>query len=151
MGPPKAIEVRLDADRTAIARGYVEAGERCEIAGIGPIPVTIRVACSTTPASRSWAAQGGEVTRSPHRIGPSPQTPPLARSPYPVCGVEGCDCSERLEIDHVIPVEAHGPGDEINCWRISPTTTNSRPTTAGKSKDPSAHAGCVPPDEPHPP
>jgi hypothetical protein len=37
--PAKPVEVRLDADLAALVRGWVEGGERCEIAGIGPIPV----------------------------------------------------------------------------------------------------------------
>ena len=32
--PVKPIEVRLEADYAAIERGYVEPGERCELAGI---------------------------------------------------------------------------------------------------------------------
>ncbi len=40
-GPRKATSAHLVCDETAIQRGHARKGERCEIAGVGPIPVTI--------------------------------------------------------------------------------------------------------------
>jgi len=37
-GPCKPVEVRVTVDSAALARGHSEAGERCEIAGVGPGP-----------------------------------------------------------------------------------------------------------------
>src|SRR6266498_2501504 len=39
-GPCKPVEVRVTVDSSALARGHTEPGERCEIAGVGPVPVT---------------------------------------------------------------------------------------------------------------
>src|SRR2546421_788785 len=39
-GPCKPVEVRVTVDSAALARGPTEPGERCEIAGVGPVPVT---------------------------------------------------------------------------------------------------------------
>ena len=72
-GPSKPIEVRLDADHTAIQRGYVEAGERCEIAGIGPIPVTTARALFNDARITVLGRQGTKVTTisSPERTIPA--------------------------------------------------------------------------------
>ena len=40
-GPRKATSATLICDESPIERGYARRGERCEIPGIGPIPVTI--------------------------------------------------------------------------------------------------------------
>ena len=39
-GPCKPVEVRAVVDSAALARGHAEPGERCEITGVGPVPVT---------------------------------------------------------------------------------------------------------------
>jgi 5-methylcytosine-specific restriction endonuclease McrA len=33
------------------------------------------------------------------------------------CAVAGCNRTEGLEIDHIIPVEQHGPTTYDNLWR----------------------------------
>ena len=83
-GPSKPIEVRLDADQAAIARGYVEPGERCEIAGIGPIPVTMARALLddariTVLGQRTQRHHHHLLARADHPR----QTPALARSHLP--------------------------------------------------------------------
>ncbi len=40
-GPSKSPDVRVHVEQAALDRGYAEPGERCEIDGIGPVPVTI--------------------------------------------------------------------------------------------------------------
>lgn len=40
-GPRKAPEVKLTVDFSALERGHTEGAEKCEIAGIGPVPVTV--------------------------------------------------------------------------------------------------------------
>ncbi len=118
-GPSKPIEVRLDADYAALSRGYVEPGERCEIAGIGPIPVAMARSMLNDARITVLGREATKVTTisSPTRIIPAKLRRWLERT-YTVCGVEGCDNDQRLEIDHIITVEDHGPSDEINCWRI---------------------------------
>jgi hypothetical protein len=46
-GPCKPVEVHVVADSALLAR-HTEPGERCEIRGIGPVPVTTPEHCSTT-------------------------------------------------------------------------------------------------------
>ena len=61
-GPRKPIDARLNVDAAAIARGHVVKGERCEIDGAGPIPVTTARAMLADGASPRWCAT---ATRSP--------------------------------------------------------------------------------------
>ncbi len=35
-----------------------------------------------------------------------------------MCGVAGCDNGRGLEIDHIVPVEADGPTEAANLWRL---------------------------------
>ncbi|HEY4397729.1 MAG TPA: hypothetical protein VGO28_08650, partial [Acidimicrobiia bacterium] len=39
-GPCKPVEVRVTVDSAALAQGHTNSGERCEIDGVGPVPVT---------------------------------------------------------------------------------------------------------------
>jgi hypothetical protein len=39
-GPCKPVEVRATVASAALARGHLKAGERCEVTGVGPVPVT---------------------------------------------------------------------------------------------------------------
>jgi hypothetical protein len=47
---------------------------------------------------------------------PAPVTTLEAR--YPVCGVKGCADDQFLEIDHIVPLEDHGPTETGNLWRL---------------------------------
>jgi Domain of unknown function (DUF222)/HNH endonuclease len=151
-GPAKPIEVRLDADHAVIQRGYVEPGERCEIAGIGPIPVTIARALLNDARITVLGREGTKITTisSPTRTIPAKLRRWLERT-YPVCGAEGCDCSERLEIDHIVPVEEHGPSDEINCWRLCPHHHKLKTYYGWKVEGPVGARRLVPPHDPDPP
>jgi hypothetical protein len=51
-GPTQPIDVRMSLDAAPVARGHVLPGERCEIDGIGPIPVTTARQMPPTPGSR---------------------------------------------------------------------------------------------------
>ncbi len=117
-GPCKPIEVRLDGSEAALERGYVEAGERCEIAGVGPIPVTI--ARSLLGDSRiTVMRRDGTELAAPTRTIPAKLRRTLERR-YPVCGNTACSNDQRLEIDHIQPFADGGATDEHNCWRICP-------------------------------
>ncbi|MEX1008693.1 MAG: DUF222 domain-containing protein [Acidimicrobiia bacterium] len=115
----KPIEVRLYADHAALVRGYVEPGERCELAGIGPIPVTVARGLLDDARVTVLAREGTDVTTisSPKRTIPAKLRRWLEAT-YTVCGVDGCDNQQRLEIDHIMPVEEHGPTNQENTWRI---------------------------------
>jgi hypothetical protein len=148
-GPSKPIEVRLDADHAAIQRGYAEPGERCEIAGIGPIPVTMARALLNDARITVLGREGSDITTisSPERTIPAKLRRWLERN-YPVCGAEGCDCSERLEIDQSSPSPTTAPPTKSTAGASARITTNSRPTTGGASKDPSAREDLSHPTNP---
>ena len=117
--PAKPLEGRLEADLAALERGYVEPGERCELVGIGPIPVTMARSMLDDARLTVLAREGSEITRisSPKRTIPAPLRRWVERA-YPRCGVAGCAVSERLQIDHIVGVEDHGPTCKENLWRL---------------------------------
>jgi hypothetical protein len=117
--PVKEPEIRLEGDVAAIARGYVESGERMELVGIGPIPVTIARGLLNDARVAILSREGTEITRitTPKRTVPAALRRWLERA-YPRCGHLGCGSQERLQIDHVIPIEDHGPTEKGNLWRL---------------------------------
>jgi hypothetical protein len=119
--PAKPIESRLDGDLAAIERGYVEPGERCDLEGVGPIPVTLARMLLNDARLILLSREGDEITRisSPKRGIPIALRRWLERA-YPRCGVGGCGQRGRLQIDHIVPVEQHGPTSKENTWRLCP-------------------------------
>lgn len=120
-GPSRTVEAKLIMDVAAIPRGHTEPGERCELAGIGPIPVAIATKL-LTDASVSLLVRDGEEL---HSVGRPVRTisAKLRReleAEYPVCGVKGCANDRFLEIDHVVPVCEGGQTFRKNTWRICP-------------------------------
>jgi hypothetical protein len=117
--PIKEPEVRVEGDLAAIERGYVEPGERMELVGIGPIPVTIARSLLNDARVSILSREGAEITRitTPKRTIPAALRRWLERA-YPRCGHLGCGSQERLQIDHVIPIEEHGPTERGNLWRL---------------------------------
>jgi 5-methylcytosine-specific restriction endonuclease McrA len=117
--PATEPEVRLEGDLAAIARGYCEPGERMELVGIGPVPVTIARGLLNDARVSILSREGTEITRitSPKRTIPAALRRWLERA-YPRCGHLGCGSQERLQIDHVIPIEDGGPTEKANLWRL---------------------------------
>lgn len=118
-GPCKPIDVRLTVSHPALVRGYVEPGERCEIAGIGPVPVTTASHLLDDSSVSVLALEGDDVSRvsSPKRTIPATLRRAL-EARHPKCAVDGCDASEFLQIDHVVPIEHGGPTTLDNTWRL---------------------------------
>ena len=110
-GPCKPIEVRLEASHGALERGYVEPGERCELAGVGPVPVTMARGLLDDARITVLSREGTDITRvsSPRRTIPAKLRRGLEAA-YPVCGVDGCANDQRLEIDHIIPIRNRPAG-----------------------------------------
>ena len=151
-GPSKPIEVRLDADQAAIARGYVEPGERCEIAGIGPIPVTMARALLDDARITVLGRERSDITTisSPERTIPAKLRRWLEAT-YPICGADGCDCSERLQIDHIIPIENGGPSTPENTWRLCPHHHKLKTYYGWKVQGAPGARTLEPPDQPDEP
>jgi hypothetical protein len=150
--PSKAPEVRVEGDLAAFARGYCEPGERMELVGIGPIPVTIARNLLQDARITILSREGSEITRitSPKRTIPTALRRWVERA-YPRCGHLGCGSGERLQIDHIVAIEDGGPTEKPNLWRLCPhhhkLKTFYRWTVAG---DPDQRH-LVPPSDDHDP
>ncbi len=140
-GPCKPVDVRVTVDSAALARGHTKSGERCEITSVGPVPVTTARALLDDAAVTVMTRPGDDITSvsSPKRtITIKPRRALEAR--YPTCAVSMCANDQFLEIDHVVPLE-HGGSTEIdNLWRLSHTTTPSRPMESGRWRGSTATA-----------
>jgi Domain of unknown function (DUF222)/HNH endonuclease len=146
--PVKEPEVRLEGDVAAIERGYVEPGERMELVGIGPIPVTIARGLLNDARVSILSREGTEITRitSPKRTIPAALRRWLERA-YPMCGHLGCGSRERLQIDHVIPIEEHGPTERGNLWRLCSYHHKLKTFYGWRAVGPEGERRLVPPDD----
>jgi hypothetical protein len=118
-GPCKPVQVSVVVDSAALARGHTEPGERCEITGVGPAPVTTARALLDDAAVSVLARDGNDITgvSSAKRTIPAKLRRALeARSP--TCGVKVCANDQFLEIDHVVPIAEGGRTELGNAWRI---------------------------------
>ncbi len=119
-GPHKPPEVKVTVDAAALARGFLRPGERCEIDGLGPVPVRVATAM-LRDASVSLLVRGesGELecaSRATRTVPAGLRRRIEARDP--VCANHDCRGDGPFEIDHIVPVEEHGPTDDANCWRL---------------------------------
>jgi hypothetical protein len=150
--PEKPIELRLEGDYAALERGYLEPGERLDLDGI-PIPVTLARALLGDATLILMAREGNEITKisSPKRGIPIVLRRWVERA-YPRCGVDGCGHSERLQIDHIVPIEARGPTSKENLWRLCPHHHTLKTLYGWRVvTDQDGIHHLVPPDDPDPP
>jgi hypothetical protein len=107
--PPKAkatparylAVLRLDWE--ALQRGWTEPDDTCEIAGIGPIPVSIARALLGESVLKLVITKGVDVLHVTH-LGRGPSAAQRAALAWtsPICIVAGCTRT-RLEFDHRTP------------------------------------------------
>ena len=118
-GPRKATSAHLVCDETALQRGHARKGERCEITGVGPIPVTIARAMLADAKVRAVPRDGALLPEysSDDRYYPQWLRDWLDQQ-YPVCGQPGCDADFHLQYDHVVPMEEGGRTERNNLWRL---------------------------------
>lgn len=99
-GPAAAVTVLVD--HAALLRGATEPGERCELDGIGPVPLATARAMMADAFLAAVVTDGVDVRAVAH-LGRRPTA--RQRTALQVrdrtCVVPGCDQTERLEIDHV--------------------------------------------------
>jgi len=146
-GPCKPVEVRLNFDAAAARRGYAEAGERCDITGIGPLPVTTARALLDDARVGVLVTDGDDVTavtRTKRTIPARLRRALEAR--YPRCGVPGCANDRYLEIDHVVPIAEGGPTSLDNLWRLCPQHHRLKTLHGWKVVGTPGHWDLVPPD-----
>jgi hypothetical protein len=95
-------KVIVRVDHAALRRGRAEAGEVCEIAGVGPVPVGAAGRLLDDGAFLAAVVTKGEdvveVAHLGRRFTASQRTALQWRDP--VCAVAGCGRSARLELDH---------------------------------------------------
>jgi uncharacterized protein DUF222 len=97
--PASMVHVVVDYD--ALMRGHTVAGERCEIPGIGPIPVTLARQLSEDCILKVLLTKGVDVLAVAHggyTIPAHLRTALDVRDPK--CIVPGCDAGRRLQKDH---------------------------------------------------
>jgi hypothetical protein len=110
---PRAI-VNVMVDYEALTRGHVEAGETCEITGVGLVPVATVRAMAADCILKVLLTKGVDVIAVAHggrSVSAHQRSALEARDPE--CVVPGCNGRYRLEIDHVMP------------WATTRTTTLS--------------------------
>ena len=101
---PPAAMVHVVVDYDALMRGHSVAGERCEIPGIGPIPVATARMLAADSIINVLLVDVVDVTRIAHtgRTVTAHQRTAL-RERTSTCEVPGCDTRTNLEIDHNDP------------------------------------------------
>jgi Domain of unknown function (DUF222)/HNH endonuclease len=111
--PACSFVVRVDLD--ALLRGEAEGGERCELDGQGPIPVSMARALATDSFLRLVYHRAGDIRAVSHQgrtINRTLRTALVHRDR--TCVVPGCGMSSGLEIDHVRPFSQQGPTELDN-------------------------------------
>lgn len=107
-GPQAVVHVRVDHE--ALVRGHLEAGEVCEIPGVGPIPVATARRLAEDAILHVLVTDGVNVRAvvNAGRTIPAPVRAALVERDQ-TCVVPGCGTRDRLEIDHVVPFASGGP------------------------------------------
>jgi hypothetical protein len=119
-GPRKPVGINLVMDAAAAQQGFTTPGQRCEIPGVGPIPVTLAKKMLAGGASvRSLPADPALLPdyECDERKYPAWMTDWLAQR-YPTCGQPGCDRDAHLYIDHVVGLAEGGTTNIYNLWRL---------------------------------
>jgi hypothetical protein len=93
----------LRIDAAALRRGRVDGGELCEIAGIGPVPVSVARDLLGEAIVKLVITNGVDVANVTH-LGRGPTTAQKIALMWanPTCTVEGCH-RRRIEYDHRQP------------------------------------------------
>jgi hypothetical protein len=88
-------------DYAAFVRGSIEAGETCEITGLGPIPVATARELLGDAVLKLVITKGVDVANVTH-LGRSVTVAQQVALWWqsPTCRVLGCPCTQRLENDH---------------------------------------------------
>jgi hypothetical protein len=95
------VKVIMRIDHTAFVRGHTAGDEICEIAGIGPVPVSVVRHAMDNAFLAAVVTKGVDVTTVAHlgrRATAHQRTALQWRDPE--CAVEDCHRTARLEIDH---------------------------------------------------
>ena len=113
--------VRIRVDLAALRRGHVEAGEKCEAEGAGPIAVAevVDLIATGDPIVEALLTDGVDVLRVrrlDRYITPALRTALEFRDEK--CVVDSCDQRGRLEIDHTEDFGKGNPTEYRNLKRM---------------------------------
>ena len=140
----------LRIDAVALRRGQVRGEELCEIAGIGPVPVSAARTYSAMPSSNCHHFDQVDVANITH-LGRGPTTAQkIAMMWTNLCSVQGCH-RRRIEYDH------QEPWAQTKHTRASTNSTPGPSTTTSKTRphwalEPGKGTRApVPPDDPRHP
>lgn len=113
------VTVNVLVDWTALIRGHTTDGETCELAGQGPIPVTLARMLADDAYLRVLLTNGTSITTIAHA---SRYIPAHLRTALEIrdteCAIAGCHHTTGLQIDHNLPIEAGGPTALWNLHRL---------------------------------
>jgi Domain of unknown function (DUF222)/HNH endonuclease len=151
-GPCTPVEVRVTVDSAALARGHTEWGEQCDIAGVGPAPVTVARSLLADASVVVMTKDGDDITAvsSPKRTIPTKLRRAL-EARYQTCAVSTCANDQYLEIDHIVPLEDHGRTEIDNLWRLCSHHHRLKTYGGWKVVGRNGTRDLVPPDDPDPP
>ena len=113
------IEIGVLVEHAAMLRGHTEAGEVCEIAGLGPVPVAVVKEWEADAYLRLIVTDGVDVKAISRRSRHIDRNQDAAiRARDRTCIIEGCDVTWRLERDHHVPFAQGGPTAIDNVGRM---------------------------------
>ena len=111
-------EIGVLVDHAALVRGHTEAGEVCEIAGLGLVPVSVVQSWADDAYLRLIVTDGIDVkaiTRRSRYIDRHQDAALKVRDR--TCCITNCDVTWRLERDHRVPFAQGGPTEVANIDR----------------------------------
>jgi hypothetical protein len=99
VNPKHLALIRVDLE--ALVRGQVEGDELCEITGLGPIPIRVARGLLSDSIIKLVITKGADVANVTH-LGRGVNTAQQMALMWsdPLCRVEGCNRTARLENDH---------------------------------------------------
>ena len=111
------INIRVDID--ALKRGHNEHGEVCEIAGVGPIPVSTAAEYLGEAFLKLLILDGTDIRTIAHmgRALPAKLRTAVEERDR-LCQVPTCDMTMGLEIDHIVPFAEGGAASLENLVRL---------------------------------
>jgi hypothetical protein len=105
-------------DLPALLRGHTQAGETCEIPGVGPIPVSLLREYGGEAVWHALVTDGVDIRAY---CSLTRHIPTMLRIALEArdreCVVPGCNATRGLEIDHTLAVEDGGPTTYTNLAR----------------------------------
>lgn len=119
-GLPPPTSVHLRVDLAALRRGSLDGDERCELPGVGPVPLETARSLLGDAILHLVITKGTDIASITY-LGRTIRAPLeralMARDE--TCVIPGCDVREGLQIDHrIIPVVENGPTAMWNLCRL---------------------------------